>query len=186
MNLPRITARLAALAAAAVVAPAAFSQGIVAPQGAPTPRLGVLCQNGRCLPRPIYRPNPIVHRDGFVDTEYDPFTNITDVNRQTLSTRASAYDPNRGVVDPGSLRQIDRWIRVNGQWVREHGTTWTSYGVPHGHLTRDRSTFRPYAGAYPTPHPLPYPTPFPGQGGVRENDRDTVLFSTGRPQPLPG
>ena len=120
-------------------------------------------------PRPIYNPNPVVGRDGFVDTEYDPFSNITDVNRQTITTRQSALDPNRGYVDPGSLRQVDRWIRVNGKLVREHGTTWTSHGVPHGNLTRDSSTFTPYPGV-------------PGQGGVLENNSDSVIYFA----PTPG
>ena len=114
-------------------------------------------------PRPIYNPNPVVGRDGFVDTEYDPFSNITDVNRQTITTRQSALDPNRGYIDPGSLRRVDRWINVNGKQVREHGTTWTSHGVPHGNLTRDSSTFTPYPGG-------------PGQGGVRENDSNSAIY----------
>lgn len=107
-------------------------------------------------PQPAPHANPIVGQEGFVDTEYDPFTDVTDVNRQSVTTRDSALDPHRGVVDPGSLRQVDRWIHVNGKLVREHGTTWNSYGVPHGNLTRDSSTF--------TPHPTPqYPTPYPPQ-----------------------
>ena len=140
-------------------------------------------------PRPIYNPNPVVGRDGFVDTEYDPFSNITDVNRQTITTRQSALDPNRGYVDPGSLRRVDRWINVNGKQVREHGTTWTSYGVPHGNLTRDSSTFTPYPGGgvrendsnsqiYFAPNAGAGPSP---DGGVRVNESETVLRSARYP-----
>ncbi|NNJ25519.1 hypothetical protein [Alienimonas chondri] len=202
--------RLSAVALAATVAfaPAASAQRIASPAGVRTPTLGgsPAVHHKRMnlqpqqigghrapihvQPRPIYvqpRPrvvpapgfNPIVNQNGFVDTEYDPFTDVLDVNRQTLSTRLSAYDPNRDHVDPGSLRRVDRWIRVNGRLVREHGMTWTSYGVPHGNLTRDSSTFTPN-NPYPTPYPSPYPS-----GGVRENDSDTVIFSTG-PQPGQG
>jgi hypothetical protein len=105
----------------------------------------------------------VIGQGGFVDLEYDPFNNVLDVNRQSLKTRLSALDPNRGHVDPGSLRQVDRWIRVDGKWVREHGTTWTSHGVPHGNLTRDSSQFTPNPGGIP--------------GGVRENNSDSVIYS---------
>ncbi|MFH5804999.1 hypothetical protein [Alienimonas sp. DA493] len=174
-----LPARFAALAlAAAVGVPAASAQGIASPAGVATPTLGGSAvhtqpyhgRHGwvRPRPRPVPLPyNPIVDQDGFTDVEYDPFSNVIDVNRQRISKRLSAYDPHRGYVDPGSLRHVDRWIQVNGQWVREHGTTWTSHGVPHGNLTRDRSTFRPFPGH----------GGLPGHGGIRENDRDTVIYS---------
>ena len=170
MFVSRLFAPLSAVALVAMgAAPDASAQRIASPVGVATPSLGHHSH---------YRPpgyNPIVDRDGFTDVEYDPFSNVIDVNRQRVSKRLSAYDPNRGYVDPGSLRHVDRWIRVNGQWVREHGTTWTSHGVPHGNLTRDRSTFVPHH-------------PYPGHhGGIRHNDRDTVIYSVpNNPQSVPG
>ena len=104
-----------------------------------------------------------------MDTEYDPYTGITDLNRQSIETRASALDPNRHVVDPGSFRQIDRWIRVDGRLVREHGTAWTSYGVPHSNITRDSTTH------------LPGGAPGGPGGDLRVNDRQIVVQSVGGP-----
>ncbi|QDT15845.1 hypothetical protein [Alienimonas californiensis] len=193
MLTPSFSARFAALAlAASIGAPAALAQGIASPAGVGTPTLGgssrMLVQPGyghhgsiHPRPRPIPAPyNPIVDQDGFVDTEYDPFSNVIDVNRQTLSTRLSAYDPHRDHVDPGSLRRVDRWLRINGQWIREHGMTWTSHGVPHGNLTRDRSTFTPFPGHGHGGHA--------GHGGVRENHSDTVIYMQppGSGSSLPG
>jgi hypothetical protein len=81
--------------------------------------------------------NPIIdHRlSGMVD--YDPFTDHVTVVRNRDVVRASALDPYRDRVDPGSLVRVDRYFRDSrGRLVREFGTKWTSYGTPHGTLTR--------------------------------------------------
>lgn len=139
----------------------------VQPLPTPYPQPGPYPQpHPRPTPGPYPGPpawgNPVIDRDGFVDAEYDPYTGITDLNRQSIETRRSALDPNRHVVDPGSFRRIDRWINVNGRTVREHGTAWTSYGVPHSNITRDSTTYVPGGG--------------PG-GPTRINDREVVVRS---------
>ena len=59
---------------------------------------------------------------------------------------ASAYDPNRGYVDPGSMQYVDGW-RSDGRGgtYRQSGYAWTSNGVPHEDMNatrRYRTSFR--------------------------------------------
>lgn len=102
---------------------------------------------------------------------YDPFSNNYVVGTNREMARASAYDPNRGVVDPGSYRYVNRWVRdETGAMVQEYGYTWTSYGVPHGNLKRVQTTYTPPAQPY-------YPT-----GMISQNTTGMVYG----PQPQPG
>jgi hypothetical protein len=51
----------------------------------------------------------------------------------------SALDPYRHVIDPGSLRQVNRYeYDAYGQRVHVTGTEWTSYGKPHSNLKKTK------------------------------------------------
>ena len=67
------------------------------------------------------------HVDGF---HFDPYTGRWTVDTTQNKVKESATDPNRGHVDPGSLRHVNRW--EGNRHVT--GTRWTSYGVPHSNL----------------------------------------------------
>jgi hypothetical protein len=90
--------------------------------------------------------NPIVEQWGGSSAWYDPFVDHWNIERNTFSVRASAYDPDRNFPDPGSRRYVDRIVYdAFGQPVREYGWEWTSNGIPHGDLTRDQVTQIPGA-----------------------------------------
>jgi hypothetical protein len=84
-------------------------------------------------PYPYQPPwNPTVaqtpnHLSGF---HYDPSTGRWTVDTTQSKAKASATDPNRGHIDPGSWRPVDRW---EGN-THVTGSRWTSYGVPHSDL----------------------------------------------------
>ena len=83
--------------------------------------------------------NPVVIDTGrnVTGVEYDPWNDQVTVHRHRDLVRASAWDPARGYVDPGSLHYVDRYVRDQyGRLYREQGYKWTSYGVPHGDLTK--------------------------------------------------
>jgi len=85
--------------------------------------------------------NPTIFDTGtqFQDMQYDPFTNSMIMRTRRTSVKASAMDPNRNWVDPGSKRWVNE-IRMDAQgnqW-RVRGWQWTSNGVPHGNLKRTR------------------------------------------------
>jgi hypothetical protein len=87
--------------------------------------------------------NPTISDSGYLPQGWriDPFTGrlVVDVNRDRI--KDSALDPNRGIVDPGSLRNIDQWeTDANGVVWHITGTEWTSYGVPHSNLRRRTKT----------------------------------------------
>ncbi|MEO6808789.1 MAG: hypothetical protein ABI353_06725 [Isosphaeraceae bacterium] len=113
-------------------------------------------------------PNPIVGDTGrYVTTnQYDPFSNnyVTGTNRDM--TRASAYDPNRNVIDPGTYQYVNRWVTDEyGRRVQEYGYTWTSYGVPHGNLKRVQTTYTPPAQPY---------NPYYPPGTIQQNTTSMV------------
>jgi hypothetical protein len=67
---------------------------------------------------------------------YDPVTGrwVANVNSETVYE--SATDPDRDVVDPGSLRtRVLSTVDANGNQVNKTITSWTSYGVPHSNTT---------------------------------------------------
>jgi hypothetical protein len=85
--------------------------------------------------------NPEVYNSGRLVTgaRYDPFTGQIVVRTDQTKVRESYLDPNRGQIDPGSYRQVNRYeTDVNGVQWHVTGTQWTSFGVPHGNLSRKR------------------------------------------------
>ena len=143
--------------------------------------------------------NPIVGGSASSSISYDPFNDHTYIDNTTNTVRQSYFDANRNNVDPGSYKYVDRqFVDSNGQLVREYGYTWTSFGKPHGNLTREKVTTY-----YPAPSnpgcPLSpgggttiyeqgnvqYSQPFPGNngvvtvpgGGTTVRDRQNVLYS---------
>lgn len=85
--------------------------------------------------------NPEVYNSGrkVTGATYDPFTGRIIVRTDQTKVRESYLDPNRGQIDPGSYRNVNRYeTDING--VRWHvtGTQWTSNGTPHGNLSRRR------------------------------------------------
>jgi len=120
--------------------------------------------------------NPIVGGSEHTDVIYDPFADHTYVKRERVSVRESAFDPGRMYVDPGSAKYVDRYFRDNnGQTVHEYGWTWTSYGRPHGKLTRRRVTH------YPPRRPGCQPGG--GPGGVTIDDSETIVYDAGGNRP---
>ncbi len=119
--------------------------------------------------------NPIVDRDHSSSYRYDPFSDTHFVDNHRRTIRESAFDLDRGHIDDGSYRYVDRIVFDEfGRRVREYGYVWTSYGKPHGRLTREVITVNH--------RPDPFCRPgFGGPGREVRRDRDTVIFS--RPQP---
>jgi len=94
-------------------------------------------------------PNPVVIDTGhqYAGTYYDPFSGRWVVQTSRTSVRASTFDPNRGWVDPGSLRYVNEiQYDANGVAWRVQGYRWTSNGVPHGDLRRIRIHSTGYPG----------------------------------------
>ncbi|MGL4463180.1 MAG: hypothetical protein ACRC1K_13615, partial [Planctomycetia bacterium] len=88
-----------------------------------------------------FDPNPTVVDSGprVGGVGYDPYSGQTTIGVNRYRERASAYDPGRGFVDPGSYRVVDRIVTDEfGQQFRESGPQWTAGGRPHGDLTRER------------------------------------------------
>ena len=84
-----------------------------------------------------FDPNPTIHTTPKSTTAfYDPQTGRWTVRRKTHKIKASALDPNRHVVDPGS-RRAKSSIRVgpDGTTYETMTVSWTSYGVPHSETT---------------------------------------------------
>jgi hypothetical protein len=107
--------------------------------------------------------NPVVLDSGrhVTGVDYDPWNDQLTIQRHRDLVRASAFDPARGYVDPGSLHYVDRYLRdAYGRLYRERGYKWTSYGVPHGDLTK---------------------TIVHGGPGIRVEDSSRVLYSTRKP-----
>ncbi len=136
--------------------------------------------------------NPIIdtHYHGSVD--YDPFHDHVTVVRNREFVRESALDPYRNHIDPGSFVRVDRTFRDSqGRLVREFGTKWTSYGVPHGNLTRQVVTHQIHRPTGPSvefhdhdnvvySRPVPYYRPRPQQVVVSyPPTSSTVISNTG-------
>lgn len=146
--------------------------------------------------------NPEIYNSGRCVTgaRYDPFTGQIIVRTDQTKVRESYLDPNRNHIDPGSYRQVNR-IETDMNGVRWHvtGTQWTSYGVPHGNLSRrrlsnsggpiveDRNEHVAYDARnnQGSRHQVQRPS-YPGRqgggqfqgGGVVEDRNQHVLFST--------
>src|SRR5688572_23064004 len=66
--------------------------------------------------------NPVVIDTGrhVTGVDYDPWNDQVTVSRHRDLVRASAWDPARGYVDPGSLHYVDRYVRDQyGRLYRE-------------------------------------------------------------------
>jgi hypothetical protein len=123
--------------------------------------------------------NPVVIDTGrhVTGVEYDPWNDQLTVHRHRDLLRASAWDPARGYVDPGSLHYVDRYVRDQyGRLYREQGYKWTSYGVPHGDLTKTVVHGMPGIGFNDSTR-VQYSTHFPPSPGVRFNDSTRVQYS---------
>ncbi len=81
--------------------------------------------------------NPVIAASGnhVTGVTYDQWGRPM-IHRHQDQVHASAMDPNRGYVDPGSLQYVNE-IRYDrhGRPYRVQGYRWTSYGVRHGNLT---------------------------------------------------
>jgi hypothetical protein len=107
--------------------------------------------------------NPVIDMRLSTGVRYDPFDDHVTVVRNRDIVRASALDPHRDRIDPGSFVRVDRYYRDSrGRLVHEFGTQWTSYGVPHGNLTRQVVTQTPASLSTPS---------------VEWQDRGTVVYS---------
>ncbi len=101
--------------------------------------------------------NPVIAASGnhVTGVTFDAFGNPI-VHRHQDQLHASAMDPNRGHVDPGSLHYVNE-LRYDsyGRPYYMRGYRWTSYGVPHGNVTT----------TWATGNSSPYPnTPYPNMG----------------------
>ncbi len=97
--------------------------------------------NGWPSPRPYPPHNPTVWDSGshLTDIYRDPYTGQIRVRTHREQVRASALDPYRNHVDPGSRRYVNRIESdMFGNVYRVQGYTWTSYGRPHSTLNRTR------------------------------------------------
>ena len=138
---------------------------------------------GACLGTGVtWAGNPVIWGDASSHVHYDPFNDTTVIHNDRLRYRESSLDPNRTVVDPGSYKYVNRYVRDQwGSLWREFGPTWTSYGVAHGKLTRER--IRHYPGWHPgggvhvhDSDSVVYMQPG-GSGGVVQHDSDKVVYS---------
>lgn len=85
--------------------------------------------------------NPEIYNSGnqMTGIQFDPFTGRITVRTDRTRVRESYLDPNRGLVDAGSLRYVDEvQVDASGVQWRVQGWQWTSNGVPHGNLNRSR------------------------------------------------
>ncbi|MFH5805002.1 hypothetical protein [Alienimonas sp. DA493] len=194
-------AAVALTAFSAAQAAAQNHQGYIIGPAGPS---GVVLQGGQ--PHQAYYPphNPVIHQGGSVSGHFDPWTNHTTINQGTQTTFHSATDPNRHVVDPGSMQYVNRMVLRNGQWVRETGRRWTSYGVPHADLNYGSTTYIPNGSGGTTlnqDHGVAYshqgsggivvhpnsglshgpPQTFSPGGGTTLNQNHTVIRSRPRP-----
>lgn len=68
---------------------------------------------------------------------YDPMTGRLTAHTESHEVRASALDPNRHIVDPGSRRARSSVSKDSyGNVYVVEVISWTSYGVPHSKTTR--------------------------------------------------
>lgn len=91
---------------------------------------------------PAVNPNPVVFNGGVNVTGVgtDAFGRPVVQTNQTVAT-ASAFDPNRNVVDPGSMQTSSSIVTDSfGNSYQETTTSWTSFGVPHSDTNRQLVT----------------------------------------------
>ncbi len=123
--------------------------------------------------------NPVISGFQTSSQSYDPFSDHLVIDDDQQRTRASYYDSNRHVIDPGSYRRVDRYIRdQSGRLVHEHGVQWTSNGIPHGRLTRDQTTHYPSFVQSP-PFGRPFTSPpvyYPSRPTVTHHQSGTVHY----------
>lgn len=80
---------------------------------------------------PVTQPtNPVIHKQQTVKYKYDQFGNLV-VDNTVEQTKQSALDPNRAVIDPGSMTKSSSVRFENGFQVTTTTYRWTSYGKPH-------------------------------------------------------
>ena len=84
--------------------------------------------NPQPQPQPVW--NPKVHEQKQYKWHYDRNGNLV-MHDKTEQTQASALDPNRHIVDPGSMRQSSSVKYENGFEIKTTVFRWTSYGRPH-------------------------------------------------------
>jgi hypothetical protein len=95
---------------------------------------------------PIQRPdftNPTIFDSQFQNegVVVDPYTGHVIVNVGRDRMKESVLDPNRHIVDPGSLQIIDDYQRDEyGTLWHVTGRLWTSYGTPHSEIRRSRTS----------------------------------------------
>ena len=103
--------------------------------------------------------NPIVWDSGqhVSGISYDPFTGRIRVRTDHRKIRESALDPNRQDIDPGSYERVDEYqTDAQGRRWRVTGYRWTSNGVPHGNLNRQRVS---------------------SNGGIDHDENENVIYS---------
>ncbi|MCO6455936.1 MAG: hypothetical protein J5I93_11615 [Pirellulaceae bacterium] len=129
--------------------------------------------------------NPVIDEWRSGSAHYDPFGDHLTIERDRVRVRESALDPHRGHIDFGSKRYVDRYFRDRfGDVIHEYGWTWTSHGVPHGQLTRERVRSYPGqggcvigGGVSTIDRDTVVYSHSGGRGGVTQRDRDTVVYS---------
>ena len=114
------------------------------------------------------------HFDGF---HYDPYTGRWTVDTTQNKLKESATDPNRGHVDPGSLRRVNRW---QGN-THVTGTRWTSYGVPHSNLQYHTVGPSAIPGINHSQTTNVFRSTGPGEGGTAPNP---TAGNTGAKKPM--
>jgi hypothetical protein len=90
--------------------------------------------------------NPYIGNTGFQNegVYVDPQTGQVHIKIGRERITQSALDPNRDIVDPGSLRNVNRYERdQKGTLWLITGRQWTSFGVPHDDLQRRSVTIGP-------------------------------------------
>lgn len=91
---------------------------------------------------PVVNPGAVAWDSGVTvtGTGVDPWGRPVVQTGQSLAT-VSAFDPNRGTVDPGSRRSSSSIVNDQfGNTYRETTNSWTSFGVPHSDTTRELIT----------------------------------------------
>lgn len=85
--------------------------------------------------------NPVIWDGGqqLKGIRYDPFSGRIQIETERNKVRESVTDPNRGYIDPGSYCYVNEYQtdQYGSRW-HVRGYRWTSYGVPHGNLSRTR------------------------------------------------
>ncbi len=83
---------------------------------------------------------------------HNPHINHTHVHQHSHQVHASAMNPTRQMVAPGSMRYVDRQVWMGGVLYRQHGWTWRNAitGQPHSQLTTTRISGHSTANGFHT------------------------------------